>query len=402
MASPLPSSAIAPARPRASDPALTLGEITERPLFDAIGREWNDLVAASRPEPFYRGEYISAFLHNFLPRSTLRILTGRDAGGALKMALPLVETAGSICGLKTRELASPTNVHSLRFDLIAENATDEGGPDAPVLALLLHLDADESWDVLRLADIPSPGQAWRIYRAAQAAGFPVGAWEAQRSPYLELVSQGEMVLGLRAKFRANLRRRRKRLAEQGEITVERLQGDSLKVADLRACLVMESAGWKGREGSAAGQSEEARGFHLELLNTEGYREMLSLYLLKLSGRPIAFQYGLTSHGVFSLVMTSYEESFAEFSPGHLLTEEVLNDCVSRGLREFDFLGCDLPWKMEWTTTVRPHHWLFIFRNTARGRFLRRVKFGWAVTARQLLTKWGMSLPFGRASPRRLV
>jgi len=402
MASPLPSSLIAPARPRTSNPSLTMAETTEGRWFQAIGPEWNDLVEASRPEPFYRREYISAFLHNFLPRSTLRIFTGRNADGALKMALPLVAETGSICGLRTRELASPTNVHSLRFDLVAENETGESAADPPALALLLHLDADKSWDVLRLADIPAQGQAWRIYRAAQTAGFPVGAWEAQRSPYLTLGSQPGLAIGLRAKFRANLRRRRKRLAEKGEITVERLEGDSLQARDLLACLVMESAGWKGREGSAAGQSEAARGFHLELLNTEGYKEMLSLYLLKLSGRPIAFQYGLTSHGVFSLVMTSYEESFGEFSPGHLLTEAVLNDCVSRGLREFDFLGCDLPWKMEWTTTVRPHHWLFIFRNTARGRFLRRIKFGWAVTARQLLTRWGMRLSFGRASPKRFA
>jgi len=89
---------------------------------------------------------------------------------------------------------------------------------------------------------------------------------------------------------------------------------------------------------------------------------------------------VTFRGVFSLVMTSCDESFAEFGPGHLLTEEVLKDCASRGLREFDFLGCDLPWKMEWTSTVRPHHWLYIFRKSARGRFLRQLKFGWAVAA----------------------
>ena len=171
-----------------------------------------------------------------------------------------------ICGLKAREIASPTNVHSLRFDLIAENAGDEAAALAPARALLQHLDADPSWDVLKLTDVPPQGRAWRIYLAAQAAGFPVGAWEGQRSPYLALSSQGAPSLGLRAKFRANLRRRRKRLGERGEISVERLSGDSLSVRDLEACLAMESAGWKGREGSAAGQSAAARGFHIELLS----------------------------------------------------------------------------------------------------------------------------------------
>jgi CelD/BcsL family acetyltransferase involved in cellulose biosynthesis len=124
------------------------------------------------------------------------------------------------------------------------------------------------------------------------------------------------------------------------------------------------------------QSETSHGFHLELLRSAAFRVHLSLFLLKLAGRPIAFHYGLTSHGVYSLVMTSYDELFKELSPGHLLTEEVLKDCVSRGLREFDFLGCDLPWKLDWTSTVRPHHWLFIFRDSLFGRTLRQVKFGW--------------------------
>jgi CelD/BcsL family acetyltransferase involved in cellulose biosynthesis len=91
--------------------------------------------------------------------------------------------------------------------------------------------------------------------------------------------------------------------------------------------------------------------------------------------------------VYSLVMTSYDERFKEFSPGHLLTESVIEDCVARRLREFDFLGCDLPWKLEWTSSVRRHHWLFVFRNNRAGRLLRQIKFGWAPAARQWLQRW---------------
>jgi len=377
--------------------SMNLTAITERGPFDAIRDDWNALVERSRPEPFYRHEYISAFLSNFRRDSPFTIVTGRGERGDLTLALPLVAGSSSICGLPARELASPTNVHSLRFDLVAEDPDDESAADVSARALLEHLDSDRTWTVLRITDVPPWGQAWRIYRAAQSAGFPVGAWEGQRSPYLTLSPHGEPAQGLRAKFRANLRRRRKRLGEQGEIDVERLSGDSLSVRDLEACLIMESAGWKGRQGSAAAQSEAVRGFHLELLSNKAHKDLVSLHLLKLSGRPIAFHYGVISRGVYSLVMTSYDESFAEFGPGHLLTEEVLNDCASRGLREFDFLGCDLPWKMEWTNTVRPHHWLYIFKNSARGRFLRQVKFGWAVAARRALATWRSRLSSGAAA-----
>ncbi len=366
--------------PRAQPQAVDLVGLGERTTFAAMEGEWNALAEASTPEPFCRHEYLLSFLDNFAPDAPLKVVTGRDPCGRLVAALPLVPRRGSICGIGARELASPTNVHSLRFDLVAD-----GGRTAR--ALFEQLAGDESWDVVRITDVPEGGKAWEIYRAAQTAGFPVGAWASQRSPYVELPSsQAGVMQGLRTKFKANLRRRRKRLAEKGEISVERVAGAALSERDLGEFLLLESRGWKGRGASAVSQDRAARGFHLALLRTPFFRDHLSLFSLNLGGKPIAFHYGLTCHGVYSLLMTTYDEGFREYSPGHLLTEDVLEDCISRGLHEFDFLGCDLPWKMEWTSTVRPHHWLFIFRDSAFGRALRQVKFGWVLSARQLLAR----------------
>lgn len=383
---------------RAAGPgaALEVRDLVDRETFVAIEEEWNACVEANRPEPFCRHEYIRSFLANFVPSAPIKVVTVRDAGGGLVVALPLVAGRGSICGIGVRELASPTNVHSLRFDLVGD-----AGPMAAD-AVFRHLAADGSWDVLRITDVPERGRAWQIYRSARAAGFPVGAWESQRSPYIALPSSyDELSQGLRAKFRANLRRRRRRLAEKGEVSVERVAGDALSESRLEECLVLERSGWKGAQGSAVSQSTATYGFHLELLRTAAFRENLSLFTLKLAGTPVAFQYGITSHGVYSLVLTGYDERFGEFSPGHLLTEEVLKDCVSRGLREFDFLGCDLPWKLEWTSTVRPHHWLFVFRDSPLGHILWQLKFGWVRSARQRLTRWKARLSLRRVPARRL-
>ena len=369
---------LAKVRPR---PATEWRDLVDRDAFGAIGSEWNALVEASGPEPFYRHEYIRSFLHHFLPEAPIKVVTGRDSGGVLVAALPLVATRGSICGIRTRELTSPSNVHSLRFDLIAHSG------ETSAEAILSHLAEDRSWNVLKITDVPEGGKAWGLYRAARAAGFPAGAWESQRSPYLTLPRSPVLLReGLRGKFKANLRRRRKRLAELGEIVVHRLAGAELTERALRECFSLEQRGWKGRQGSAVNQSEAILGFHIELLENLEYRESLSLYQLRVGGQLIAFHYGITAHGVYSLVMTSYAERFKESSPGQLLTEDVLIDCISRGLKEFDFLGCDLPWKLEWTKTVRPHHWIFIFRNNGSGRLLWRIKFVWAKAARQLLTK----------------
>jgi len=87
------------------------------------------------------------------------------------------------------------------------------------------------------------------------------------------------------------------------------------------------------------------------------------------------------------VMTCYDEAFKEYSPSHLLLEDVLKDCIARGLSEFDFLGCDLEWKLDWSPIVRSHHWLFIFRGSRLGRVLQKAKFAWIPAAKGTLTWW---------------
>jgi len=366
-------------RAHTSAPPLDVQKVADRAALTAMEGEWDALVSATSAEPFYRHEYIRCFLDNFLPKAPLEVRVVRDADGRLTAVLPLAAERAAICGIHVCQWTSPTNVHSFRFDLVADNGEDA----AP--AILRHLAADRGWDVVKITDVPEGGQAWALYRAAQESGFPVGAWEAQRSPYIALpATYEELARGLRSKFKANLRRRRKRLEEKGAVTVERVAGAALLPRHLDECLDLERRGWKGQGGSAVSQSAAAHGFYSELFHREAFRDRLSIFFLRLDGRPIAFHYGLTCRGVYSLLLTSYDESFKEQSPGHLLMEDLLQDCVARGLRELDFLGCDLPWKLEWTSTARTHYWLFVFRDSVFGRALRAIKFGWVKTARRRL------------------
>src|SRR6516225_2692064 len=58
-------------------------EISERSSFVALEAEWNALVDAVRPEPFYRHEFIRVWLDNFAPNKRWVILSTRDQQGRL-------------------------------------------------------------------------------------------------------------------------------------------------------------------------------------------------------------------------------------------------------------------------------------------------------------------------------
>jgi CelD/BcsL family acetyltransferase involved in cellulose biosynthesis len=362
--------------------SLYVSEVKERAEFMRLAPEWDALVRETRDEPFYRHEFIRTWVDNFAPRARLRMLLARDGGGELRAALPLLEERGRMMGAPVRRLISTSNDHSCRFDLPARDGEAAGR------VFFEHLTVDKSWDMLCLTDVPEEGNAWHLFRAAERAGYPVQAWESLRSPYITLPATAEgMQARLPSKFRANLRRRRRKLEEKGRVTVERVTGGLELQGRLEEGYALERSGWKGAGGTAISQSLKTWGFYSELARTATYGGYLSLYFMRVDGEPVAFQYGFAYGDKYYLLKPAYSEAYAECSPGQLLMDEVLQDCIRKGVREFDFLGPNMIWKRDWTDDTRPHAWLYVFRDSTYGRTLHEARFKWSILAKRLITRW---------------
>lgn len=378
-----PNVAGAPARPLAANVVRhVVTEVTDRAAFIALEDEWNTLVRQTDDQIFYRHEFIRVWLDNFAPSAELKVLTLRDGEGRLEAVLPLVLTRTRLYGVPVRELHSASNLHSCRFDLIAQDA------EKAAAAFFAHLSDDPSWDVLRLVDVPEGGKAYRLLARAQRAGFPTGSWTSLNSPYVPLPDTVEALQQqVDSKFRANVRRRRRKLEQKGAVTFERVEGGAQVAYHLEEGFRLEASGWKGRGGTAIAQDEATRGFYSELARTASHLGSLCLYFMRLDGRAVGFHYALEYGGRYLLLKPAYDEQFKECSPGQLLMDEVLKECVQRKLPEFDFLGPDMPWKRDWTQHVRPHAWLYVFRNNAFGRVLRDAKFRWVPRAKEMVNRW---------------
>jgi CelD/BcsL family acetyltransferase involved in cellulose biosynthesis len=362
----------------ASDPV----EVVDQSGFLALEREWNALVVTTQDEPFYRHEFLRVWMKHFTPGAKMEVLTTRDRTGKLAAAFPLMKTRGFVCGMPARLGTSIGNSHSCRFDMVAEDGSSAGK------TFFAHLAADKSWDVLRIADVPDGGNAWHLYRAAEQAGFPVGTWESQNSPYLPLPSSyHELLAGMSTGFKANLRRRRRRLEAMGAVSVEHVTGGADLQARLEEGFAIERSGWKGKKGTAISQDTKTHGFYTELAHTAAARNYLSLFFLTLNGKAIAFHYGLTYGGICYVPKLAYDETLKECSPGLLLLEEGIKDCIARGVKGYDFLGLSRGWKTRWSNQTRRHNWLYIFRDSRFGQALRTTKFRLLPAAKQVLWPW---------------
>ena len=362
------------------DPELRLEMIEGRDAFLQLEREWNAALARGpRDEPMLRHEWLRAFIENFAPGATLRTFVAR-AGREICAAVPLIETrerSADTCFVPMTTWHTPVNDHSQRGGVLLGRRGEEA------LRLIWEgIREAPGWDRLRLRDLPAGAPEWRLRGWAEEAGRPCGLWVSLRSPYLPLPQSYEGVeAALDGKFRQNLRRRRRRLAELGEVkyTLADAKDGSAVDTALADLYEIEAGGWKGRDGTAIAQRPELVGFYTQIARDAARRGALALGTLTLKSKPIAAHLSLLHQKHHYLVKIGYDESLHEYSPGQQMVSEAIRDSCSRGLTEFDFLGPCMDWKLDWESQLRTHLWLTIFRPTPAGKLVHQARFvGWPI------------------------
>jgi CelD/BcsL family acetyltransferase involved in cellulose biosynthesis len=308
----------------------------------AFGDDWRRL--AQKQHPFVGPEWL-ALTASLLTSGEPTVLVARR-GGSVSAGLALVLDP------RTRTLSALTSEHTPRFDLV--------GDPAALPELWACLRADPRWDRLELAAVPgSSVLATELLELARQDGYLAAVAPGPSSPYFALDGFAER---LDAKFRANLRRRARRL---GTVSLERITRFDADAFEDGAAL--EAAAWKGAAGTALVCDPRVHRFYRAVAHALARRGQLALTFLRAGARRIAFHFALEHEGVYYLVKPGYDPAFARFGPGQLLVYEAATDAAWRGLTEFDFLGWDMPWKREWTQTVRPHSTVCIYRPTVAGR-----------------------------------
>ena len=339
-------------------------------VIDRLTPEWRTLCESSAyGDPFFRPEWIAAYVGAFAPQDSILLATVR-VDGCLVAALPLVRAIKLLGGMPARALRGATNVHGCRYDVVHH----ADAASAAIPALLDALRSTSGWDMLELPNVPEGSAVEKLARHAEAHGYLVHASPAPDVPYLRFPagsSSFEVLLArLDPKFRSNLRRRRRKLEALGPVSlVESRQLDE-RLAQFYA---LELKGWKGKEQSAIASSDATRRFYDGIARDAARAGTLSIYALECGGKPIAMYFGLRQGPRYFLLKTAYDESLRQCSPGQLITHEVLRALAAEHCTEFDFLGELMDWKEDWVPQLRRHATWYIFRGAA-GRMLHDVHF----------------------------
>jgi len=321
---------------------------------DALRAEWEALAERVGASPFLHPGWVEAWWRAF-GRGALALCVVRHApSGRLAALVPVRRARGA--------LASPTNWHTPEFGWLAESADS-------ARALCAALFAGRARRVA--LGFLAPAQAALLAEAAERARYRVLRRTLQRSPWVALEGDWASYERGRGKnLRGDLGRRARRLADRGAVTFEEHAGAE-SAAELERLLArgfaLEAAGWKGERGSAIASQPATARFYAELARWAAARGWLRLCFLCLDGRALAFDYCLQHAGVHWMLKTGFDPACAELSPGKLLRRERLARAFAEGLRAYELLGAEEPWKLAWATGTRERELVQAFAPSVLGR-----------------------------------
>ena len=124
---------------------------------------------------------------------------------------------------------------------------------------------------------------------------------------------------LQPRRRKEADRQRRRLAEKGALDIVVARSSAEAVAALEEFVRLESSGWKGREGTDLAAAPGAAAYFREAARTGAQENAFRVVTMTLDRRPIAAGLLAIAGRRAFYVKTAYDEAFARYSPGVLLT-----------------------------------------------------------------------------------
>ncbi|WP_339744913.1 GNAT family N-acetyltransferase [uncultured Rubinisphaera sp.] len=124
--------------------------------------------------------------------------------------------------------------------------------------------------------------------------------------------------------RRDINRKRRRLAEQGQLDLRILKSPEQLANWQNGFLSLEERGWKGSKGTALNQNPSQRSFFLTATRQAFERSKLQMFGLFLDGNPIAFKCNLISGSTGYAWKIAFDEDYARYSPGLLLEYDFID------------------------------------------------------------------------------
>lgn len=334
---------------------LRVTEIDEINELLELRDEWNDVLERSRDKHiFLTWEWQSTYWKYFGKERKLRVLCITDKNKIIAIA-PLRESRYSFANSFGYTVIEP-----LGYRGGAAHGADYTGlilpeREAKCLKLFLsYLIEHDDWDFIYLYDIPGTSI---IPELLPKVSEDIPAFELTEGvicPYISIPdSMDTFMKGLSKKFRSNLRRRMRNL-EKDYQKVELKRYDEFGSVEEAVKIFIELHQKRLKSMGMPGEfaTQKLRDFYLEVAERFASNGWLALHFLTANDEPIAADYSYQYKQKMYTALDGLDPDYSRYSPMHLLTFRLIEKCIEKGIKEYDLLKGDEPYKFDYTSKYR--------------------------------------------------
>ncbi|MBA2664753.1 MAG: GNAT family N-acetyltransferase [Bradymonadaceae bacterium] len=204
------------------------------------------------------------------------------------------------------------------------------------------------WNLLFLSGIAPQSTHFRELVHGFRRDYSMGLGSSSIRRVASLDGGVEGFFGRRSpRFRANLRRVRRR-AEHAGVRYEFIRSATCEqdaIGLLERALLIEQRSWKGQSDTGIIDGP-MKVFYHTMLPMLVRRDALRFVFVTLDGVDIAYCFGATFNDTFRGLQMSYDESYAEHSPGTLAQLEIIHQLCEENIGFYD-LGSEMDYKKQW-------------------------------------------------------
>ncbi|MDP1652012.1 MAG: GNAT family N-acetyltransferase [Rhodocyclaceae bacterium] len=332
--------------------------------------DWNAL-AADR-SVFLRHEWFDAAWQwrKHEDATHLSILCAYN-GTHLAGIFPLLRKTERAGGMSRRVLEFLTVPDNQLCDIIVD-APDEFAVAEAMAAELAARSG--TWDVMHLAYLPegSMTATGAFTNALKRLGITHRLRSSGSNSYVSLETGWNDYYAKRGRsLKKTINLAANRLKKAGETQIEWLASNmdsSISIdAVIDAAIGVSAASWKRTTGNSL-DNPGPQAFIRRLAELALVEGWLSLWLMKLDGKPIATEWQLIFGDRVHALRSDFVEAYDDLSPGTHLNKHLLESLFDRGLQRYLMGPGDNPYKKRWSELAEPLFQLDAYSPSLRGRF----------------------------------
>ena len=207
------------------------------------------------------------------------------------------------------------------------------------------------YDLLRIKHMPAVDSALqRLFPGARMERACFSSYEVALSADYD----GWRAVAISKSERKHRDKKRRAMDRVGGWEMARLQDP----ADIEAALVkmrqFHKARYADRPGEDLIQRPDVFRFYTDLAISEAASGFIRVYRFTHEGETVAVQYGVSHADRYLYLMMGVDyDRMGRFSPGLLMTEDIIRDIIADGFENLDLTIGDEPYKLKFGTTAKP-------------------------------------------------